>query len=309
MTVLTLGEALGVLHTGEPIAHASHLRIGTGGSEANVAIGLARLGARVAWLGRVGDDGLGRRIVRELRAEGVDVHAVLDPAAPTGLLLKETDPAGRTEVVYHRRGSAGSRLVPDDLDLVDAAAVTHLHVTGITPALSPDAAATVGAAVERWSPVGVSYDVNHRSRLWDAEVAATVHRTIAERVDVVFAGLDEALLLVPDADGPEDAARRIAALGPREVVVKLGEQGALALVDGVVSTVEAVPVRVVDTVGAGDAFVAGYLAERVRGLPVAARLRTAARAGALACTHPGDWEGLPFRRDLDRPIDGEPVAR
>jgi 2-dehydro-3-deoxygluconokinase len=309
VTVLTLGEALGVLHTGEPMAHASHLRIGTGGSEANVAIGLARLGTAVAWLGRVGDDGLGRRVVRELRAEGVEVHAVLDGAAPTGLLLKETDPAGRTEVVYHRRGSAGSRLAPADLDLIDAPTVTHLHVTGITPALSAVAAATVDAAIDRWGGVGVSYDVNHRSRLWDAETAAAVHRRLAARADVVFAGLDEALLLVPDATGPEDAARRIAALGPREVVVKLGEQGALALVDGAVSVVDAVPVRVVDTVGAGDAFVAGYLAERVAGLPVATRLRTAARAGAAACAHPGDWEGLPFRRDLDRSVDGEPVAR
>ncbi|RIX28499.1 sugar kinase [Amnibacterium setariae] len=309
MSVLTLGEALGVLHTGESIAHASHLRIGTGGSEANVAIGLARLGAPVAWLGRTGDDGLGRRVVRELRAEGVDVRAVVDPAAPTGLLLKETDGAGRTEVVYHRRGSAGGRLAPEDLAAADGVPVEHLHVTGITPALSASAAATVDAALDRWSGVPVSFDVNHRSRLWSGETAAPAYRALAARADVVFAGFDEALLLAPDAADPEDAARRIAALGPAEVVVKLGEDGALALVDGEVLRMPAVPVRVVDTVGAGDAFVAGWLAERVLGRPVEERLRTAVRAGAAACTHAGDWEGLPFRRDLEAPVALEPVRR
>jgi 2-dehydro-3-deoxygluconokinase len=309
MTVLTLGEALGVLHTGEPIVHASHLRIGTGGAEANVAIGLARLGTPVAWLGRVGDDGLGRRIVRELRAEGVAVHAIVDPAAPTGLLLKETDGMGRTEVVYHRRGSAGSRLAPVDLAAVDGVDLSLLHLTGITPALSADAAATVEATLERWPDVPVSFDVNHRSRLWDAEDAAPVYRSLAERADIVFAGYDEALLLAPDAADPEDAALRIAALGPAEVVVKLGSEGALAVVDGTVHRLPAVPVRVVDTVGAGDAFVAGYLAERVLGRSAATRLRTAVRAGAAACTHAGDWEGLPFRRELEASDDAEPVRR
>jgi 2-dehydro-3-deoxygluconokinase len=308
MTVLTLGEALGVLHTAEPIAHAPHLRIGTGGSEANVAIGLARLGADVRWLGRVGDDGLGRRVVRELRAEGVQVAAVVDPAAPTGLLLKETDAAGRTEVVYHRRGSAGSRLSPEDLAEVDWSSVTHLHVTGITPALSASASAAVDAAMQRLE-APVSFDVNHRGRLWSAEAAAPVYRRLAARATIVFAGLDEAMLLVPEADGAEDAARRIAALGPVEVVIKLGADGALALVDGLVEQVAALPVHVVDTVGAGDAFVAGYLAERVLGRPTTARLATAAAAGAAACTHPGDWEGLPFRRDIDRVRAAEPVAR
>lgn len=309
MTVLTFGEALGVLHTDESIAHTSHLRVGTGGSEANVAIGLARLGASVAWLGRIGDDGLGRRIIRELRGEGVDVRALLDAAAPTALLLKETDSAGRTEIVYHRRGSAGSRLNPSDLDVAAEIEVDHLHLTGITAALSDTAAATLEAALDRWSGVPVSFDINHRSRLWPVDDAAPVYRALASRADIVFAGFDEALILAPDSADAEEAARSIAALGPDEVVIKLGEDGALALVDGVLHRAAAVPVRVVDTVGAGDGFVAGWLAERVLGRPVEERLRTAVRVGAAACSRPGDWEGLPFRRDLDEPAGAEPVRR
>jgi 2-dehydro-3-deoxygluconokinase len=313
--VLTLGEGLGVLRTRGlgSLAHESDLVVGTGGAEGNVAIGLARLGTPVTWLGRVGDDGLGTRVVRELRAEGVTVVAPIDPAAATGLLIKETPAPGRTVVTYHRAGSAGSRLSPGDLDLVDIAEFELVHVTGITPAVSETAHATIDTVVDRARAAGVpvSFDVNHRSSLWtDAAAASVVHRSIAARADLVFAGVDEAALLTGLADAaPADLARAIAALGPAEVVVKLGEHGALALVDGVVHERAAVPVAVVDTVGAGDAFVAGYLAARLAGESVDGRLDLAVRTGAAACTHPGDWEGFPTRRDLERQVGGDPVSR
>ncbi|MCD2443417.1 sugar kinase [Agromyces sp. SYSU K20354] len=312
--VLTIGEGLGVLRTRGigTLALERELTVGTGGAEGNVAIGLARLGVPVTWLGRVGDDGLGERVARELRAEGVSVIAPVDPGAPTGLLLKETPSAGRSVVTYHRSGSAGSRLSPDDLTPVDFHAFSLLHVTGITPALSASARACVDLAIDRAREAGtaVSFDVNHRSRLWSAGAAVDVYREIARRSDIVFAGADEAALLtgLPDDYAPA-LARSIAALGPAEVVVKLGEGGALALLDGRMSSRAAIPTAVVDTVGAGDAFVAGYLAERLRGVPVEARLELGVRTGAAACAHPGDWEGFPTRRDLDRDAGSDPVSR
>ncbi|WP_353813602.1 sugar kinase [Agromyces sp. SYSU T00266] len=314
--VLTLGEGLGVLRTRGlgSLAHESDLVVGTGGAEGNVAIGLARLGTPVTWLGRVGDDGLGTRVVRELRAEGVHVVAPTD-AAPTGLLIKETPAPGRTVVTYHRAGSAGSRLSPADLDLVDVGAFALLHVTGITPALSSTAHAAIDGAVDRARAAGVpvSFDVNHRSSLWpDPASAAIVYRSLAAQADLVFAGLDEAELLTGlDGAGatPSGLARAIADLGPSEVVVKLGEAGAIAFADGEVHERAAVPVAVVDTVGAGDAFVAGFLAARLAGEDVDGRLDLAVRTGAAACTHPGDWEGFPTRRDLERRHGDDPVTR
>ena len=317
--VLTLGEAVGVLRTRGigSLAHESDLVVGTGGAEGNVAIGLARLGTPVTWLGRVGDDGLGARVLRELRAEGVTVVASIDPGAPTGLLLKETPAAGRTVVTYHRAGSAGSRLSPADIERVDIEAYDLLHVTGITPALSETARATIDTAVDRARAAGVpvSFDVNHRSSLWrDAGAASVAYRSIARRADVVFAGADEAALVAGMSETtdvvPADLARAIAAeLGPTEVVVKLGDAGAIALCDGELAERAAVPVTVVDTVGAGDAFVAGYLAARLAGEPVGGRLDLAVRTGAAACTHPGDWEGSPTRRELDREVGTDPVRR
>ncbi|MFC0680126.1 sugar kinase [Lysobacter korlensis] len=312
--VLTLGEGLGVLRTGSvgSVATASALDVGTGGAELNVAIGLARLGTAVTWVGRVGDDGIGRRVLRELRAEGVDVRAAVDPEAPTGLLLKEFPIPGRSVVSYYRAGSAGSRLSPDDLSPIHWSGVALLHVTGITPAISPTASAAVDAAIDAASAAGaaISFDVNHRSRLWSAADAAPVYRRLAQRATIVFAGEDEASLLAPGARrDAETLMRAIASSGVREVILKRGALGASALVDGERFTRDGVPISAVDTVGAGDAFVAGYLAELLAGSDVPGRLTTAVRTGALACLHPGDWEGAPRRADLALLDDGEPVHR
>ena len=308
--VLTLGEGLGVIRTAETLATAAHLGVGVGGAELNVDIGLARLGTAVTWLGRVGPDGLGRRVVRELRAEGVDVIAPTEDR-PTGLLLKERDALGRTLVTYHRAESAGSRLDPSDLDAVDWSLYGVLHLTGITPALSVSALVTAHEAVRLARDAGltVSFDVNHRSRLWDSETAAPVYRELAGQSDVLFAGLDEAALLVgePTAE-PWETVEALADLGPSVVALKLGEDGALARAGSERAHLDAVRVDVVDTVGAGDAFVAGLLSELVRDQPLAACLATAVRAGAAACRHSGDWEGAITREELEAEIT-DPVVR
>jgi 2-dehydro-3-deoxygluconokinase len=311
--VVTLGETMALIRADQPgpLAHTPCLGLGIGGAESNVAIGLARLGTDVAWCGRVGDDALGVLVQREIRAEGVQAHVRTDPDAPTGLMIKERRTPVTQKVAYYRAGSAGGRLTPDDVPpgLVEDAAL--LHVSGITAALSPSARATLLDAVERARSKGVpvSFDVNHRASLWSAAEAGAFCRDLLEHVDLVFAGEDEAALVVGQHRRAEDTAAELAALGPREVVVKRGAEGALSLVDGVVHTARAVPVDVVDTVGAGDAFVAGYLAERVAGGPPAARLALAVTTGAFACLTPGDWEGLPRRDELSLLTDREPVQR
>jgi len=300
--LLAVGETMALLTTAEVgrLRHASSLTLGVAGAESNVAIGARRLGCPAAWVGRVGDDELGELVVSRIRAEGVDVAGVVrDPGAPTSLMLKERRTAELVRVRYYRRNGPGSRLEPGDLDPAQVAAAGVLHVTGITPALSDSARATVDHAIElaRAAGVPVSFDLNYRSALWPPGQAAAVCRELAARADIVFAGDDEAELLGLDGDPPE-LARGLAALAAGHAVVKLGERGAVAAVDGQVHTVEPVPARAVDPVGAGDAFVAGYLAETLAGRPVPERLATAAACGAFAVTVPGDWEGLPSRDEL-----------
>jgi 2-dehydro-3-deoxygluconokinase len=303
--LVTLGETMGLLtpETPGPLHHARGLHLSIAGAESNVAIGVRRLGGAATWIGRVGADEVGDLLLRELRAEDVGVRVVRD-TAPTGLMLKTIRAAGITRVTYYRTASAGSRLSPDDLDEALIAGAGVLHVTGITPALGTGPAAAVRAAIEIAAGAGVpvSLDVNYRSALWNEASARACLRELAGRADVVFAGESEAALLTAASPagplGPADLARTIAAAGPAQVVIKRGAAGCTAVIDGAVLEQPAVPVLAVDPVGAGDAFVAGYLAELLAGQPPSVRLATAAAAGAFAVTVSGDWEGLPHRADL-----------
>jgi 2-dehydro-3-deoxygluconokinase len=300
--LVTLGETMGVLAASEigPLRNGHGMRLGVAGAESNVAIGVARLGRRAAWIGRVGADAVGRMILRELRGEGVDVsRAVVDPDAPNGLMLKVQRTSATAEVVYVRQDSAGSRLRPDDVAAEFVASARVLHVTGVTPALSDTARATVFHAVEvaRSAGVTVSLDVNHRAKLWSDDEAAAVFRELVKQCDIVFASEHEAALVVGEC-APDDAASRLADLGPRHAIIKRGGQGYAARVDGEAFNGAAVPVPVADPVGAGDAFVAGYLASWLGNAGPAQTLATANRTGAFAVATPGDWEGLPTRDEL-----------
>lgn len=289
--IVTLGEALGVLRTREvgTLAVLSELAFGTGGAEANVAIGASRLGAAAVYIGRVGADSVGQRIARELRAEGVDARLTVDHDAATGMLIKESPRPGQTDVTFYRTGSAGSRISPADLEALELRSEDILHVTGILPALSQSGRATLERALDLADAAGatISFDVNHRSKMWTNAEAAPVYRATAKRAAIVFAGEDEALLLGD-----------LASLGIAEFVLKRGERGAATTIKGQTFSVDAVRITPVDTVGAGDAFVAGYLAARLEGATVPERLELAAHCGALACLHPGDWEGGPTRAEI-----------
>jgi 2-dehydro-3-deoxygluconokinase len=201
------------------------------------------------------------------------------------------------KVSYYRAGSAGSRITPADLDplLISGAAI--LHVSGITPALSASGAATVRQAMEmaRANGVTVSFDLNYRANLWTAAAAGRSYRELIPLADVVFAGDEEAASAVGNAKSPADLAQRTAELGPAQAVIKLGSKGAVACIDGEHLHQAAMSIQAVDTVGAGDACVAGYLTELMAGSAPAQRLELAAQTGAFACLAYGDWEGLPAR--------------
>jgi 2-dehydro-3-deoxygluconokinase len=313
-SVVTLGETMALVRTTGigSLRHENALAFGIGGAESNVAIGLARLGVPVSWLGRVGDDSLGERVAREIRGDGVDVRVIVDRDAATGLMLKERPSASSTAVHYYRAGSAGSRLRPDDLPDGWIEGASLLHITGITPLLSETSRAALHAALDRARASGtlVSFDVNYRSALARPEVAGPILRGIAERADIVFGGADEFGVLYPDVSAA-DAATRLREAGCATTVLKRGPDGATVFAAG--SVVEGAGFRVdaLDTVGAGDAFVAGYLSAMLGGLDLDATLRRANACGAIACLVPGDWEAAPTLQDLARFLDGDsdPVRR
>jgi 2-dehydro-3-deoxygluconokinase len=314
--VVTLGECLAsfVAADAGPLAEARGFTRHIAGAEANVAVGLARLGHAVAYIGRVGGDGFGTAILRALRGEGIDVrHLTIDDSARTGVMFRERRVLGAMDVVYHRAGSAGSRLTPEDVvRAVDDGVfegIRWLHLTGITPALSDTASAATTRALEEGRRTGatVSLDVNMRRRLWSDEQAAPLLRDLASRVDVVFGSTDElALIAGADLDSePEQLVAAVAATGPRTVVVKLGRDGALGRDRETSMAVPGIAVTdVVDPVGAGDAFCAGFIAGRLDGVDLTTALRMGNACGALAVAASGDQSGLPDRGELARLLAG-----
>ena len=315
--LVTFGETMALLDASRagPLRHAAHLTLSVGGAESNVAIAARRLGTDTMWFGRVGNDELGARVLREIRGEGVRVAAVIDDAANTGLMVKERTAQQRVRVRYYRANSAGSRLQPTDVDAAAVANARILHLTGITPALSASASETVQYAVAtaRASDTLVSIDLNYRQALWaPSEFAATMRELVAS-ADIVFGSAHEVdHLLGQQSASSEERVEALALLGPRQCVVKLGGQGCIASIDGTLLRHAAFPVPVVDTIGAGDAFVAGWLATFLRAPDdVLGIVRNANACGAAACTVPGDWESAPSLADLDEFIAqrGEPVTR
>lgn len=302
--LVTIGETMGLLWAEDygPLRHARHLRLGVAGAESNVAIGVSRLGHIATWVGRLGDDDLGDLTEATLRGEGVQLFVSRDTERPTGLMLKSRRTSSTTRVSYFRAGSAASALTAADLPLDAIASARVLHISGITPALSPSCRASIDVAVDhaRRHDTLVSFDVNYRSTLWPESAARPVLQSLAKRADLVFAGHDEAALLLDEDEAvPSDKlARAISDLGPREIVVKRGAHGALSYAGNRLIEAPGVVVTAVDPVGAGDAFVAGYLAALLDGAQPEERLRLANITGAFAVTVSGDWEGAPTRREL-----------
>lgn len=295
-TIVTLGEQLGRVtcwHEG-PVRAGSAAELSVCGAETTVAIGVRRLGVAARFLGRVGDDTFGRIGRAVLSSEGVDVAGVvIDDDAPTGVLVRSQRTAERVVVEYLRRGSAGSRLHPGDIDPTAIETADLLHITGITPALSRSAADAVDKAIAlaKHSGVLISFDVNYRAALWTTDVARHPLRRLAAQADVVIGGAFELALLGGDFG-------EICALGPREIVRTEGPAGATAWLDGHSTHVPAGHAQVVDVVGAGDAFVAGFLAELLVDAPLSRCLDTAVLMGAFAVSVPGDCELLPTRSEL-----------
>lgn len=275
--VLCIGETMALVAPvdGESLARTRHVQLTHAGAESNVARHLVDLGFRPAWVSAVGDDALGQRLVEDLGAAGVDVRWVDRRPAPTGVFFKDPSAAG-TRVLYYRSGSAASTLAPADIDGWPLAAARWLHLTGITTALSTSCAALVDALFERAAAAGlpVSFDVNYRPPLWADGAAPARLLELAQRAHVVLVGLDEAESLWGTS-----TAQEVAELidTPPTMVVKDGDREAVEFqrAAGNHARVTRVPARqahVVEPVGAGDAFAAGYLAAHLRGADAEGRL-------------------------------------
>ncbi|MCW8199608.1 sugar kinase [Verminephrobacter aporrectodeae subsp. tuberculatae] len=306
LDVVTLGESMALFAAEQPapLAEVRHFTKRLAGAETNVAIGLSRLGLRVGWISRLGADSFGDFVQRTVAGEGVDCsQLVIDPARPTGFMLKTLSPDGADpQVEYYRKGSAASAMQVTQLDESYLLSARHLHATGIFAALAPNTFEYCEHSMQRARAAGrsVSFDPNLRPSLWasQAQMIAGINR-LARTASWVMPGIAEGRLLT-GRDSPEDIAAYYLDQGAQVVVIKLGAEGAYyetrAGEAGHVAGVK-VP-KVVDTVGAGDGFAAGLISAQLEGLAWPAALERANWIGAQAIQVRGDMEGLPYRHQL-----------
>jgi 2-dehydro-3-deoxygluconokinase len=290
MRVLTVGETMALL---DPLTDGATYRLRIGGAESNFAIALTRLGIGVTWVSRLGTDPFGDLVAGTLAREGVDVHVRRDPERPTGVYFKSRV-GGRTRMHYYRAGSAASQLSPEDVPDEALDGVSLVHLTGITTALGDGPRELVHYLARRARARGiiVLLDPNYRAALWasPAEAAAAL-----PPADWVLLGLEEGNLLYGTGSPAE-----LAAAAGTNVAIRVGERGALVTEGG--GLVEVRPSRladVVDEVGAGDGFAAGFAYGLLHGWSATrcANAGNAVAAGALRGG--GDWETYPRLAEIE----------
>lgn len=293
-SLLCVGEAMvQVTPTeGRGITSSTRFQLAAGGAESNVASLVAQLGHHTTWLGAVGQDPFGEIVVSSMETVGVDVSRVLrDPDHRTGVYFKEVD-GERTAVYYYRQSSAASYLGPTALQSVSHTRWDAVHLSGITPALSESCDQLARSViVDRvLGSATVSFDVNYRKALWPQAVAAKSLMELANFADVVFVGMDEAR----DLWGLKDArAVRDFLPDPRLIVIKNADVEAIEFDGDEETRVQALPVEVVESVGAGDAFAAGWLSAHLESRSSSDRLRLGHMMAAQALLTTTDAVVLP----------------
>lgn len=302
--VVTIGETMAMFRAMSegPITSTTLFEVGWGGAESNVAVGLSRLGVPTTWVSALGDDVFGQTIRDGLTAEGVIVDASTDSERPTGMMVKIPIRGDDPVVRYFRVRSAASAMTFGDRIEAAIESARWIHLSGIFPALSETTREVAYAIVDYAVMHGIpySFDVNYRPQLWPKEVARSTLLGLASDAAIVFGGVSELEMLVGQHASIENLIRAVADLGPGEVVAKLGVDGASVFEGNRVVRAAAYPVDVVDTVGAGDAFVSGYLSQRLHNESPERSLVRGTICGAAACGMPGDWEGSPELAEVTR---------
>lgn len=321
--LVTMGESMVLLQPPQDgaLAYAPLLQRSVGGAESNVALALSRLGKKTRWVSRLGNDPFGDIILHTLSGEGVDTSFVeRDASAPTALYFRELKGYGEPTVYYYRRGSAASLLSTKEIQAQWMQDARHLHVTGITPALGAHTREAVEAAMRLARDLGlsISFDPNLRRKLWNEETARETLLSLVPLCDIFLPGIEEAEFLLGESD-PHKAGAAFLEMGAKVVIIKLGAQGSTAFTaEGCVQASPFKIERVLDSVGAGDAFAAGVLSillneESLLQASTSTLHRALRRGnimGALATQFRGDWEALPKLGELERIEAGqEQIAR
>ncbi|WP_125608146.1 sugar kinase [Lapidilactobacillus bayanensis] len=306
---VTIGEPLVVYASDDvdvPLNEATHFTRYPAGAELNVTIGLNQLGCQGTYISALGADSNGHFIRHALAKKGIETdHLIENPNARTGIYFKERVTQGEPKIEYARAHSAASQLKITDIPALDFTDVRVLHLTGIAAAISHEMFQTVEQLIIDAKKAGVTviFDPNIRPALWTSKASMVRGLNhLAAQCDVILPGVGEGELLTGSSD-PEAIADFYLNLSTLHlVVVKSGETGAYAKNDrNEIYQIAAFHVnKVVDTVGAGDGFAAGFISGILAELPLEQSLLRANAVGAFAVQSEGDNSGYPTEAELER---------
>jgi 2-dehydro-3-deoxygluconokinase len=310
--LVTLGEVLLRLAIRSPTRFetARQLDLQLGGAEANVAAACARLGLSTAWISALPANPWGERIRRELVGHGVDCrHVHMTDGARVGVYFLEYGVAPRpVRVLYDRRDSAFARLMAAQVDWEPIRRARLVHLTGITPALGEAPRSLVERALSEASTV--SFDVNYRATLWSPTEARAFLEPVLTRVRYLFIGQAEAQTLFGLAGAPEQILEGLARLAPKATIsLQRGEEGSTVLDGGrLLRPTRRLTVQMVDPIGAGDAYAAGFLWAVLRGRELQEAVDAGTAVAALKCSTWGDI-ALVSPQDVADVLAGGPDVR
>jgi 5-dehydro-2-deoxygluconokinase len=278
-----------------------------GGSSANIAVALVRLGCRAALLTRVSDDAVGRFCLNELDRYGVDRSLVRSEGgeARTSLAVVESRVEDHQSVIY-RNGAADFAMTGADVAAADLSAFDAMILTGTALAAEPSRGASF-AALDRARDAGlpVILDLDYRPYSWpSATEAAQVYRAAAGRSDIVVGNDEEFAAMAGDATAGAALPAILIAEGAGIVVYKRGAAGARTLTAAGEIETGIFPVTALKPTGAGDAFMGGFVAGLAEGLDVAGALRMGSGAAAMVVERVGCAPAMPTRAELDAFLAG-----
>jgi len=302
--VLTIGDAMITFNpcSKGPLRFVHSFERKVGGAELNVAIGCARLGLKTGWISRLGNDEFGKYILNFVRGEGIDVSEVkYVDGYPTSLNFKEILEDGSGRTFYYRANSPTTTLTTESLNEEYIKNAKLLHITGVFLAINKEKNVEVikrAISIAKKSGLLISFDPNIRLKLWSKEEAKDTLSTFLPYIDILLTGSEEAEILL-GMSNPKEIIERCKSYGISYIAIKQGEKGSIGYYNG--QYMEAPPVKprkVVDTVGAGDGFDAGFIYGVLHGWPLERTLKFANTIGSMVVSVSGDNEGLPYLEDV-----------
>lgn len=292
--------------SGHSLAQTPSFLKAPGGAPANVAAGIARLGGHARFVGQVGRDPFGDWLRQVLEEADVDCAFLRASAwARTSMAFVATREDGRKDICFYRNPGADSTFEPQDFDAACLEGASMLHCGSVSLSQSPSRETQMLAIAEAKNRnLAISYDPNWRASIWDDQgEALELVRRVLPLADLVKIA-DEELELVCGTSDIEQAAREVREMGPRAVVITRGSDGAYFHAGGQSGWIEGLKVQAVDTLGAGDAFVAGLLSELSGVKPASwaelnwsSLVSLANACGAFSTQSRGAIPSLPTRQD------------